>query len=257
MASQQTEAGTNAANLSEQRIQRYRRDGFVHIPGIISKHEAGRFREAALNHARQAAAHNTGIFSQFVNVWESDPTMRELTLHPNLAEVATKLAGVSLRLWHDHLLIKEPHNEKATEFHQDQPYWPHENSPDPLSAWVALCDVPVERGCMTFIPGSHERDDLAPQNLSDSRSLMELAPEMEWQERVTLPLKAGDCTFHHGRCAHMATPNATDDPRVAHVIIYMPRTTTYSGKNHPVTDRCHFEPGQVLEGEMFPDLGAP
>ena len=61
----------------------------------------------------------------------------ELTLNP-LAQQATELAGIPLRLWHDQLLIKKPHNGAPTEFHQDAPYWPHANvrhSSRPGSPW--------------------------------------------------------------------------------------------------------------------------
>lgn len=195
------------------------------------------------------------IFSQHVNVWTAHEGLRRLTLHPNITRAARLLAGVPLRLWHDHLLIKKPHNKAPTEFHQDQPYWPHANSRQPISCWVALCDVPVERGCMTFIPGSHMRADLEAQNLSDRRSLFGKAPDLEWQPRVTLPLRAGDCTFHHGRCAHMANQNDTDEHRVAMAIIYIDATTTFDGRQHVVTEPLDLKPGQVLQGDLFPEVG--
>lgn len=240
-------------NVSDDVIQRYRRDGFVHIKGIISKEEAETFRLAALEAAARLESHHKGnVFTQLVNVWQHDEVMKRLTLHPNVAAVAERLAGVDLRLWHDQILIKQPHNNAPTEFHQDQPYWPHANAAHPISAWIALVDVPVERGCMTFIPGSFRRTDLEAQNLRDPKSLFTLSPEMAWEPRVTLPLQAGDCTFHHGRCAHMATPNLTDEPRVAHVVIFTDAATTYSGKQHVVTKDLGLQPGDVLEGELFP-----
>ena len=251
---------TTPQTLSETKIQEFRTNGFVHIPGIISKEEAARFARAALdlqeNHIRNRTTNSDQpVFTQMVNVWRGDETMKALTLHPNVAAVATRLAGVPLRLWHDQILIKKPHNNAPTEFHQDQPYWPHANSPHPISAWIALVDVPVEKGCMTFIPGAQTRTDLPAQNLGDSRSLFTICPELEWKPRVTLPLKAGDCTFHHGRCPHMATPNFTDDPRVAHVVIFIDRTTTYRKQGHVVTDPLKLEDGAFLEGDLFPALG--
>lgn len=247
---------TTADALAPETIEAYRRDGFVKVPNIISKQEAARFREAALAvAARDENSTQAGdVFSQHVNVWQIDQTMRELTLHPNIAAVATRLAGVDLRLWHDHILIKKPHNNAPTEFHQDQPYWPHANSTHPLSIWIALCDVPVERGCMTFIPGSHTRTDLPAQSLHDAQSLFEICPALRWEKRVTLPLRAGDCTFHHGRCAHMATPNFTDEPRVAHTVIFMDAATTYSGRGHIVTDPLGLKAGDPLSGELFPEV---
>ena len=164
---------TTAATLSDELIHAYRRDGFVKIPGIITPEEAERYRQDALALAeRMNPLYNGPIFTQLVNAWRESEAIRALTMHPNVAAVAEQLAGVPLRLWHDHLLIKQPHNHAPTEFHQDQPFWPHSNSRHALSAWIALVDVPVERGCMTFIPGTQERRDLRPQDLSDSDDLM-------------------------------------------------------------------------------------
>lgn len=247
---------TTADNLTPEKINFYHENGFVHIRSIISQEEAETFRQAALeaNRSTHNLSAGRGIFDQHVNVWTQSEGMKALTLHPNVAAVATKLAGVSLRLWHDQILIKQPHNEKPTEFHQDQPYWPHATSPNPISAWIALCDVPVERGCMSFLPGSHRRTELPAQNLGDARSLFSICPELTWEPRITVPLRAGDCTFHHGRCAHMATPNRTDEPRVAHVVIFMPRTTTYDGKRHVVTDPLNLQIGQPIAGDLFPEV---
>ena len=146
---------TAPAVLDEETISAYRRDGVVRIRNIIGADEAARFRDAAVAATAAADDYSKGsaIFNQYVNVWRQDDVLRELTLDPRLAAAATALAGVPLRIWHDQLLIKPPHNGAATEFHQDAPYWPHAGSRHSLSAWVALVDVPVERGCMTFIPG--------------------------------------------------------------------------------------------------------
>ena len=246
---------TTPSTLSEDLVHSYRTQGFVSVPGILTKEEAAEYYDIALGIMQREKDPMGGrVFTQIVNVWRKDDQIRPLTLHANVAGVAERLAGVPLRLWHDHLLVKQPHNAAPTEFHQDQPYWPHANSANSLSAWIALCDVPVERGCMTFIPGSHHRTDLEPQNLRDPEDLLNMAPELRWQPRVTLPLRAGDCTFHHSRCAHMAGSNLTDDPRVAHVIIYMDATTTYAGKPHVVTDPLSPTIGALLDGEYFPEL---
>lgn len=249
---------TPTPTLTDAQIQSYRQRGFVHLPGVITPEEAAEFRAAALALAEQLQSrHTDGIFTQLVNVWTQSETLKRLTLHPNVARAAEALAGVPLRLWHDQILIKAPHNGKATEFHQDQPYWPHAQSPNPISAWIALQDVPVERGCMTFLPGTHQRTDLQAQNLGDARSLFAHAPDLVWNERVTVPLKAGDCTFHHGRCAHMATPNHTDEARVAHIVIFMDAAAIYSGASHVVADPLQLSPGQTFPDEMFPPVEQP
>lgn len=249
---------TTPDTLSDELIQAFRAQGFVKIPGIISPEEAEEARLAAdALQKRMKSLHEGPIFTQLVNAWCEDESIRRLTMHPNVAGVAEKLTGVPLRLWHDHLLIKQPHNKAATEYHQDRPYWPMANDRATLSAWIALVDVPVERGCMTFIPGAFTRNDLRPQNLADKDDLMALAPDLVYVPRVTLPLRAGDCTFHHGLTPHMANANDTDLTRFAHIIIYMDAETIYNGNSHVVTDPLKLKVGEPLGvSEMFPRLPA-
>jgi len=244
---------TSNDKLPETTVQLYRQNGFAVARGLLTRDEAARYREAVLSATPRLQANaDFAALHQFVNIWRHDPVLRELTLLPELGAWATQLAGVPLRLWHDHVLMKRPHNKAPTEFHQDQPYWPHAHSANPVSAWIALGDVPVEKGCMSFIPDSHRRTDLPVQNLGDARSLFTLCPALEYEPRVTIPLRAGDCTFHHGRCAHMANANQTDDIRVAHVVIFMDATTTYIPLPHPVTDPLGLKEGALLDGELFP-----
>jgi ectoine hydroxylase-related dioxygenase (phytanoyl-CoA dioxygenase family) len=251
-----TQVQTTPETLSDALIQTYRQQGFVKIPGIITPEEAEEFRQDAIAlQGRMRSLHSGPIFTQLVNAWRESETIRRLTLHPNVAGVAERLAGVPLRIWHDHLLIKQPHNKAATEFHQDRPYWPHTNQRHSLSAWIALVDVPLERGCMTFIPGTQRRTDLRPQNLADEDDLLMLWPDLAYEPRVTLPLRVGDCTFHNGFTAHMAHANATDIARVAHIVIYIDAETVYTGARHPVTDPLGLTPGVTLSGELFPRVG--
>ena len=243
--------------ITDDHIAEFRENGFLRVRGVLDAEETGRFRQAAEHFYEHGTKPKWGgdVFSQQVNVWREDRTIRDLTLHPRTGKLAEKLAGGPLRLWHDQLLVKAPGTSRATEFHQDQPYWPHANSTRPISMWVALVDVPPEKGCMTFIPGSHRKTDLEVQNLRDSRSLFTRDPELEWSERVTVPLRAGDCTFHHGRCAHMANPNTGDGLRVAHVVIWVDAGTTYTGGKHVVTDGLGLTEGGPLEHELFPRVG--
>ncbi len=233
----------------------YRQRGFVHVPEVLSTDEVAYYRDAAQKTAASTPPlSDRPVFMQLVNVWRCSDAMKQLTLHPLLGRLASELAGVPLRLWHDQILIKKPHNNAATEFHQDQPYWPHDGGTHAISAWIALVDVPVERGCMTFLTGSHGFNELRAQDLGDAHSLFGIAPSLEWYERVTVPLRAGDCTFHHARCAHMAGSNETDVSRVAHTIIYTDASTRFNGGSHVVTAPLALTVGAELDGEMFPQI---
>ncbi len=235
-------------------VEAYRKDGFVRVRGVLEPDEVAKFCAAAEDYLaayRADSYSKDAVFVQLVNVWQRDETIRQLTLHPRVARVAEQLSGVPVRIWHDHMLVKEPHNEVATEFHQDRPYWPHVGGPS-LSAWIALVDVPPERGCMTFLPGTQTLTGYRPQNLHDEDDLFTVNPDLRWLPRVTVPLRAGDCTFHSSYTGHMATPNRTDRARLAHVTVYMDADTTYAGTPHVVTDPLGLSAGDRLDGETFP-----
>ena len=243
--------------LDEETIASYRRDGFVHIPGVLNADEVERYRSALAGVYERGTEMSddpayTRIFKQVIQVWKIDPVLRELTFHEGLARYATQLAGVPLRLWHDHMLVKKPHNGAATEYHQDAPYWPLRGSRASLSVWIALVDVPVERGCMSFIPGQQDRHDIRPIDLKDKTDMFAAAEDLTYARRVTVPLRAGDVTFHNGYTPHTANANDTDEYRWALVTAYIDREATFSGATHPVTD-----PLGLAVGDRFPDDACP
>jgi ectoine hydroxylase-related dioxygenase (phytanoyl-CoA dioxygenase family) len=246
---------TSTSSLQPDLIEAYRRDGVVHIPGVLDEDEVTRCREAALRLSETQAmvtSYKSDPFTQLVNMWRQDQDIAALTLNPRIAAMAEELAGTRMRLWHDQVLIKQPKRSSATEFHLDAPYWPHAGASNWLTAWIALVDVPVERGCMTFLPGSQDIEGFARVDLENATALFDSMPELTWRPRLTLPLRAGDLTFHHGICAHAATPNSTDEPRVAHAVIYMDEGTRFNGGVHPVTEGLGLTEGDPLDGELFP-----
>ena len=243
--------------VSAAQIASYHTQGFVHTPGILTSAEAEDLRArftAASEKTTNFGDYGAAVFDQYVNLWQhTDPSLLGLALHPRMRAAATALAGEPLRLWHDHLLVKRAKNGIPTEWHQDQPYWPHSNSAGALSAWVALVDVPQVRGCMSYIPGSHRHVGLEAQNLMDAHDLFRRCPELQWQQSITVPVKAGDVVWHHARTAHRAEANRSDVDRVVVSVIYMPRTTRYTGTAHVCTEGRGYQVGAILDGDAFPD----
>ena len=255
-----TSSTVKPAHISDEQVASFQRDGFTKVESIISREEALAWREAAVDAVARLTsfsgedAQGQHVLQQYVNIWREDETLKKLTLDPRVGAAAERLTGKAMRLWHDHVLIKHPGKSKPTAMHQDQPFWPHD-MPDtrgPVSAWIALCDVPVERGCMSFIPGTQHLRGLSTQATGNEDALMSQRPELQWQQRATVPLRAGDCTFHYGTTVHGAFSNISDEARIAHVIIFMEADTRYVNIKHPVTDPLGLSEGDVLEGEMFP-----
>ncbi len=131
--------------VEPQAVERFHAQGFCSAPALLPRLDAERYRSAALRFANapeRSAYSANPVFTQLVNVWREDEELRSLTFHPLMCQAVHALArGRRMRLWHDHLLIKRPRNGVASEFHQDEPYWPFERQTFTISAWVALGDA--------------------------------------------------------------------------------------------------------------------
>ena len=227
--------------VPEELVAAYREYGFVRVRGVLDPNQVEPFRvsaEAFLTAHRAESLEKQGAFTQLVNVWQRDDTLRALTFDSRLGRIAEQLAGFPLRLWHDQMLVKEPHNNVATEFHQDRPYWPHAGDRLPLSAWIALVDVPPERGCMTFLPGTQHRTGLRPQDLHHEDDLFALDPSLRWIPRITVPLRAGDrLAFKQGTRTVRATVTAAARPSAADLDVVLSGRTLDARGLRPVSPR--------------------
>lgn len=63
-----------------------------------------------------------------------------------------------LRVWGDEVLTKYPQDSGPTARHDDMTFEALDTRIS-LNVWIALADVPVERGCLTFLSGLHRREE--------------------------------------------------------------------------------------------------
>ncbi len=245
--------------ISDETIRRYREQGFVHVPGVLDADEVARYAEAAAQLLDSHMEIWDGVNGVEVNyvaqAWRKSDTIRELALHPAIGSIALQLADGPMRLYTSEVLAKEPHKAAPTLVHDDETGLPLSSLSRALTAWVALSDVPVERGCLSYVPRSHLRPPEHRQehmtSFEEFADITDIWPEFPWQPRVTVPLRAGDVAFHHCRTVHLAGSNTSDARRMGHGIVYVNADATY----RPGVQDGHmagFEPGQPLDDEGFP-----
>lgn len=245
--------------LNPENIFQYRRDGFIQINDVIVGADLDRLRNAV----EQAVSdepprmNSTGgayeqIFIQKVNLWQRHPKVREFVHCRRFANLAARLSGFAMRLWHDQALFKEPKTGAKTPWHQDTHYWPHQQKKHQLSIWIALKDATLDNGCLSFLPGTQHHDSIESVNLGNPQDIYAIAPQLKGIKPVPCELKAGSCTFHNGLTFHYAGPNRTDEMREALAIIYMPDGTTYSGKKHICIAPHQFQIGDPFNDHNFP-----
>lgn len=277
--------GNCAPEFAEYR-ETFKRDGFVIVPGLLSKDEVDHYREAVsrgLNARKESYVGQDKTvyetqFTQCLNLWEDNPSVAELTFHPSVTRCAASLLGVEqLRIWHDQALFK-PAGGKETTLHFDHPFWPIDEMPQggsgTITAWMVLSPEGsrMENGCLGYLPGSHKsglrifpdivNGDPNDHAARDAKMLAmpELAALGGARSMRFVEVPAGSVAFHHGLTVHNSTANSTALERKTHCGIYVADGVKRGGvlglgkQNHPMTDRrgAKVEHGAPLQGAVFP-----
>jgi ectoine hydroxylase-related dioxygenase (phytanoyl-CoA dioxygenase family) len=256
-------------------IERYRRDGFVVIEGLLSDEELARYGAAvdagvalrSAGDARPLAEKSPyeQSFRQCMNLWEDCPEVRPLTFHARIGEIAAALVGTScLRLWHDQALYKEP-GGRATDAHNDQPYWPMVET-DTITAWIPFDGSTLENGAMGYVPGSHRFENARRfANIFAGKGFDLADPAIgRGVEPVYCEVPRGAVAFHHGLTIHLAGPNHTSRMRRVHTVILFADGAHRSVPGHPhfAVDRANIRPGEPIRSDVTPVMwprpdGAP
>ena len=101
--------------------------------------------------------------------WQTNPDYRAIAIDSPLAEAAGLLMrSATVRLYHDHMLTKEPGTRQRTPWHQDQPYYNVDGFQN-VSFWIPV--DPVSRpSTLEFVAGSHLGPWLMPRSFMDQQA---------------------------------------------------------------------------------------
>lgn len=197
----------------------YERDGAVCTRDLVSPALLARVTEALMANLTDLSplgqvasrADDPGLFVEDFCNWQRFPAYVELARA--VAPVAQALMGAStVRLHHDHLLVKEAATRQTTPWHQDQPYYDVEGD-QLVSMWLPIDAVPRD-STLEFVAGTHRGPWLMPRTFMQHEakwfpegSLQEV-PDVE-ADRDAYPilgwaLQPGDAVFFHGLTLHAA-----------------------------------------------------
>ena len=142
------------------------------------------------------------------------PDWRSSRFHQGCADAATRLMGRPVQFWYNLLLIKPPRDGARTWWHQDEGCIG--GSPEDLiiTCWIPLQDVDEENGCMRFLDRGHRLGILPGLHETGGRSGL-AACGVDESGVVSVPLRAGGMTWHHGKTPHASPPNLSPRFRLA------------------------------------------
>jgi ectoine hydroxylase-related dioxygenase (phytanoyl-CoA dioxygenase family) len=206
----------------------------------------------------------TGKFFSAIYVWRDNAGFKDFEFRSPLGRVCANLMGSSsARLYHDHLLVKEPGTDAPTPWHQDQPYFRTDGS-QLCSLWFALDAVDKDSGGVQFVKGSHRWGWFDPNifkpgetEASEFPQAPDIAGNLDEYEILSWDLEPGDCTVHHGLTFHGAWPNrSAERRRRGHSVRIAGDDVTYASrkKSHALPLDPGLKPGDRLESDLFPQV---
>ncbi|MBS0406655.1 MAG: phytanoyl-CoA dioxygenase family protein [Proteobacteria bacterium] len=165
------------AVLTPALIDAFARDGAVCLRGLLSPDEVALLRQgidaniAAPSPRAKVASRpdDPGFFIEDFCCWQDNAAYRRFIFDSPLAAAAARLMqSRTVRLYHDHMLTKEPGTRQRTPWHQDQPYYNVEGRQN-ISFWIAV--DPVRRhSTLEFVAGSHRGPWLMPRSFMDQQA---------------------------------------------------------------------------------------
>jgi len=256
--------------ITQEQIDEFQQNGVILLKGVFRNHvEVVRqaIEENKANPSWRERTYNPDdggapFFQDYV-VWNQFDGYRSLVKESLMAEMAAQLMqSNTARIFHDHILVKEPGNSIVTPWHQDQPYYLVEGQ-QTVSFWVPLDPVPRDR-TIEYIAGSHKWDKNFRPDRFDGTPLFEddnseQVPDVNAQRDqlniVGWAVEPGDAVAFSFRTLHGAPANASPTRRRVVSMRWVGDDATFAerpGKTSPAFPDLAYTPGTPFEGEEFP-----
>jgi len=263
--------------LTQDQIDTFQNSGVVLLKGVFADQVAAAreaieqnkanpsWRERTYRPEDASSTSSGAAFFQDYVVWNQFDGYRALVKDSTMPHLAAQLMqSKTARIFHDHILVKEPGNSVVTPWHQDQPYY-LVTGQQSVSFWVPLDDIPRER-TIEYVAGSHRwGKDFKPQRF-DGTDLFagdtaEAVPDVETNRAdldiVGWQMQPGDAVAFNFRTLHGAPANASPSRRRVISIRWVgddARFVKRPGTTSPAFPDLNYTDGAPFEGPEFPIL---
>ena len=216
--------------INEQDVERYRREGFIVVPDVVSAEDIAELRAVTdefVEASRQAREH-TDVFDLEPGHRAEAPRLRRIKTpdkhhpayarmvrHPKIVSVLQRLWGPNVRFDMSKLNLKAAGFGSPVEWHQDWAFYPHTND-DLAAVGVMMDDMELENGPLLILPGTHKDPVVHDHHGEDGRFCGAMDPgkkEVDYRSAVPLTGRAGSITVHHVRAVHGSAPNTSNRDR--------------------------------------------
>ena len=263
-----------SARVTEADVKSFWRDGAVVLRQVFSQHWldllAVGVEKTVANptpYARvQSKPNDPGWFFTDYYMWRHFEEFERVAKQGPGGAIASKLLdSPTIHYFYEGLFLKEPGTERASDWHQDQPYY-NVDGKKLCVLWVPL-DPVTEETSLQVVKGSHltgkwyqptffaqERTLLGAEDLFEPTPDVDASPHD--YEILTWALEPGDVIVFHPLCLHGAKGNPTSNRRRALQTVFLGDDCVYGERMREVEPRIEghdFKPGDRLDVEhVFP-----
>lgn len=220
--------------LSLADIERYHRDGYLFVEGVVPDEQVAALREVAddwVEAARDVVA-NGDLFDLEPGHTHAHPQVRRVKNPTAVNQVyesvmrsasvldrVQQLIGPDIRFQGTKLNMKSAGIGSPVEWHQDWAFYPHTND-DLLAVGVVIDDMTLDNGCLLVLPGS-QKGTVFDHHVS-GMFVGSVDPGLvDAASCVPIEAPAGSITIHHARLLHGSAPNTSGQPRRLFLIEYI------------------------------------
>jgi ectoine hydroxylase-related dioxygenase (phytanoyl-CoA dioxygenase family) len=263
--------------MADEAIERFRRDGAIVLRGVVDPElvellAAGVERNLAepsdLAIRTEDGEAPGAFFEDFCN-WQRIAEFERAIREGPLGAIAAALTGsAEVRLFHDHVLVKEPGTTTRTPWHQDQPYYCIDGK-QTVSFWIPLDPVPRE-STLEFVAGSHAAGTwFMPRTFVEATPMVfepgtladvpDVDAERDAHEILGWALEPGDAVAFHMLTLHAAAGSRTR--RRAFSLRLIGDDVTFAPRPHRTSPpfeglESELEAGAPMDHALFPVLHA-
>lgn len=219
---------SSAHELTQEQSDRYWQDGFLFPLSVFSEDEAAEFRAELEQVEKDWLAADLPLplnTYKRVNAHLVIPLAARIAQDKRILDAVEGVLGPDIMIWSAEFFIKEPRTQHTVGMHQDLTYWGMGETPDQVTAWIALSPATVQSGCMDFVRGSHKNPILPHTDTYSETNLLsrgqEVAVDVSEDDKTHIELKPGQMSLHHGLTIHGSGPNASNDRRIGLAIRYL------------------------------------
>jgi ectoine hydroxylase-related dioxygenase (phytanoyl-CoA dioxygenase family) len=208
----------------------YDRDGFLILPGLLSRDETAMLRRQAertlqgdstVMHKGDASGKTT-----LLKMWNQagDDPFGLIARDQRLVDCARQLLAEPVYVYSHKMTIKEPREGGAWEWHQDYGYWYNYGclAPSMLSIWIAIDRATQANGCLQILEGSHKLGRVdhvreAGQYNTDSERV---AQALKRFTHRYVELEPGSAVVFDCNLLHTSAANTSEHPRWGYIVSY-------------------------------------